>query len=244
MPRRMNESTRLGRAGAEWSSIASSSTETSACLTPAAGRAASRRSCWRGGADGRVICLDLIEIYHLAGGARFADEPRVELVVADLTHPLPIDEPVDAILSTATFHWMTDHPSLFLEPRLRAATARAAGRAMRRSRGTSRRSCGPLRGWVSRSAAGRRWRRRRRPGPGWRWRASLERHRHVAERRAHPDTRGRSISRGSCRPCAWAESPTTSAKTNARVSSTRSRPGCPNRSVTYVRPNITARRVG
>ena len=39
--------------------------------------------------------------------ARFGD--RVEFVEADLRGPLPIDEPVDAILSTATFHWIRDH---------------------------------------------------------------------------------------------------------------------------------------
>ena len=38
---------------------------------------------------------------------------RVTYVVADLREPLPIDEPVDAILSTATFHWITDHDRLF-----------------------------------------------------------------------------------------------------------------------------------
>src|SRR5215210_3956448 len=38
---------------------------------------------------------------------RFGD--RVTLVQADLARPLPLDEPVDAILSTATFHWVLDH---------------------------------------------------------------------------------------------------------------------------------------
>ena len=33
-------------------------------------------------------------------------------MVADLGEPLPI-EPVDAILSTATFHWVPDHDALF-----------------------------------------------------------------------------------------------------------------------------------
>jgi trans-aconitate 2-methyltransferase len=36
----------------------------------------------------------------------------VEFVVADLGRPLPVD-PVDAILSTATFHWVPDHDMLF-----------------------------------------------------------------------------------------------------------------------------------
>jgi trans-aconitate 2-methyltransferase len=42
--------------------------------------------------------------------ARFGE--RIEYVVADLGHPLRID-PVDAILSTATFHWVPDHAALF-----------------------------------------------------------------------------------------------------------------------------------
>jgi len=37
---------------------------------------------------------------------------RVQYVVADLARPLPI-APVDAILSTATFHWIADHEALF-----------------------------------------------------------------------------------------------------------------------------------
>ena len=37
---------------------------------------------------------------------------RMEFVVADLARPLPIS-PVDAILSTATFHWVLDHDALF-----------------------------------------------------------------------------------------------------------------------------------
>jgi trans-aconitate 2-methyltransferase len=43
--------------------------------------------------------------------ARFGD--RVEYVVADLGSPLPIDARLDAILSTATFHWVPDHDALF-----------------------------------------------------------------------------------------------------------------------------------
>jgi len=45
--------------------------------------------------------------------ARFGD--RVAFVVADLGRPLPLGPlaPVDAILSTATFHWVPDHDALF-----------------------------------------------------------------------------------------------------------------------------------
>ena len=53
---------------------------------------------------------------------RFGD--RVEYVVADLREPLPI-APVDAILSTATFHWIRDHDALF---RHLAAVLRPGGR--------------------------------------------------------------------------------------------------------------------
>jgi trans-aconitate 2-methyltransferase len=42
---------------------------------------------------------------------RFGD--RVEYIVADLSVPLPIEGLVDAVLSTATFHWVPDHDALF-----------------------------------------------------------------------------------------------------------------------------------
>jgi trans-aconitate 2-methyltransferase len=54
--------------------------------------------------------------------ARFGD--RVEYVVADLGRPLPI-APVDAILSTATFHWVPNHDALFVHL---AAVLRPGGR--------------------------------------------------------------------------------------------------------------------
>jgi trans-aconitate 2-methyltransferase len=70
---------------------------------------------------GRVIGLDGSAAMIEQARVRFAGEPRIELVVADLTAPLPIDGQVDAILSTATFHWITDHAALFrnLAPVLR-----------------------------------------------------------------------------------------------------------------------------
>jgi trans-aconitate 2-methyltransferase len=43
--------------------------------------------------------------------ARFGD--RVDYLVADLGRPLPLDGLVDAVLSTATFHWVPDHDALF-----------------------------------------------------------------------------------------------------------------------------------
>ncbi len=43
--------------------------------------------------------------------ARFGEQ--VAFVEADLGLPLPLATPVDAILSTATFHWVMDHDALF-----------------------------------------------------------------------------------------------------------------------------------
>jgi len=76
--------------------------------------------------DGRVVALDgstamIAEARRRL--ARFGE--RVEFVVADLGLPLPIDRPVDAILSTATFHWVPDHDALF---RNLAAVVRPGGR--------------------------------------------------------------------------------------------------------------------
>jgi trans-aconitate 2-methyltransferase len=50
---------------------------------------------------------------------------RVEYIVADLGRPIPLTEAVDAILSTATFHWVPDHDALF---RNLAAVLRPGGR--------------------------------------------------------------------------------------------------------------------
>jgi trans-aconitate 2-methyltransferase len=63
--------------------------------------------------DGQVIGLDGSAAMIEQASVRFAGDPRVELIVADLTEPLPLDRHVDAILSTATFHWIVDHASLF-----------------------------------------------------------------------------------------------------------------------------------
>jgi trans-aconitate 2-methyltransferase len=76
--------------------------------------------------SGHVIALDgSPAMIEEARGrlARFGD--RVDYVVADLGEPLPIEEPVDAVLSTATFHWVPDHDALF---RNLAAVIRAGGR--------------------------------------------------------------------------------------------------------------------
>lgn len=63
---------------------------------------------------GRVIALDgspsMIEQARRRL-QRFGD--RVGYLLADLALPLPIEEPMDAIVSTATFHWVQDHDALF-----------------------------------------------------------------------------------------------------------------------------------
>jgi trans-aconitate 2-methyltransferase len=60
---------------------------------------------------GEVVALDGSPSMIERARERLGD-PRVEFVVADLAQPLPI-APVDAILSTATFHWILDHEALF-----------------------------------------------------------------------------------------------------------------------------------
>jgi len=63
---------------------------------------------------GRVVALDAsASMLEQARGrlGRFGD--RVTYAQADLERPLPIAEPVDAVLSTATFHWVLDHDALF-----------------------------------------------------------------------------------------------------------------------------------
>jgi trans-aconitate 2-methyltransferase len=77
---------------------------------------------------GRVVALDaspsMVEEARRRL-ARFGD--RIEYVVADLNEPfeLPGSARADAILSTATFHWVPDHAALF---RNLAAVLRPGGR--------------------------------------------------------------------------------------------------------------------
>ena len=59
---------------------------------------------------GRVIAVD--ESASMVDAARRRLGPDVDLRVADLLE-LDLDEPVDAVLSTATFHWIADHDRLF-----------------------------------------------------------------------------------------------------------------------------------
>jgi len=59
---------------------------------------------------GRVIAVDMSESMVTAARERLG--PGAEICRADLLE-LELDEPVDAILSTATFHWIADHEELF-----------------------------------------------------------------------------------------------------------------------------------
>jgi trans-aconitate 2-methyltransferase len=65
---------------------------------------------------GHVIAID--ESPSMIAAARKRLGPNVDLRVGDLLE-LDLPDPVDAILSTATFHWIADHERLFT--RLRAA---------------------------------------------------------------------------------------------------------------------------
>ncbi|HEX7298472.1 MAG TPA: class I SAM-dependent methyltransferase [Solirubrobacteraceae bacterium] len=60
--------------------------------------------------DGRVLGVDMSASMVEAARERLGD--RVELHVADLT-AFDLDLRADAILSTATFHWIADHDGLF-----------------------------------------------------------------------------------------------------------------------------------
>ena len=63
---------------------------------------------------GHVVALDASASMIEAARRRLAPfDGRIDFVVADLGRPLPLADPVDAILSTATFHWLADHDALF-----------------------------------------------------------------------------------------------------------------------------------
>jgi trans-aconitate 2-methyltransferase len=62
---------------------------------------------------GRAIALDGSLQMLARARERFAGDARVSFVHADLERPLPLARPVDAIVSTSTFHWVRDHDALF-----------------------------------------------------------------------------------------------------------------------------------
>jgi trans-aconitate 2-methyltransferase len=76
--------------------------------------------------EGRVIAADAAPSMLAEARRRlerFGD--RVTFVECDLGAPLPLAGPVDAVLSTATFHWVPDHLALFANL---AGVLRAGGR--------------------------------------------------------------------------------------------------------------------
>jgi trans-aconitate 2-methyltransferase len=64
--------------------------------------------------DARVVAVDGSRAMLEQLRVRLADRSdRVEIVQADLTKPLPLQGHVDAVFSVATFHWISDHDTLF-----------------------------------------------------------------------------------------------------------------------------------
>jgi trans-aconitate 2-methyltransferase len=62
--------------------------------------------------EGSVLAVDGSRAMVEAARRRFAGEPRVRVERQDLLS-LEVEEPVDLIFSTATFHWIADHDRLF-----------------------------------------------------------------------------------------------------------------------------------
>jgi trans-aconitate 2-methyltransferase len=61
---------------------------------------------------GTVLAVDGSRAMVEAAAERFAGEPRVRVEHQDLLE-LEVEEPVDLVFSTATFHWIKDHDRLF-----------------------------------------------------------------------------------------------------------------------------------
>lgn len=64
--------------------------------------------------DARAVAVDGSGAMLEQLRVRLADQSdRVEIVQPDLTKPLPVQGHVDAVFSVATFHWISDHDTLF-----------------------------------------------------------------------------------------------------------------------------------
>jgi trans-aconitate 2-methyltransferase len=65
--------------------------------------------------EGRVVALDGSAAMVAAAYGRLGRHgANLALLVADLRHPLPLaPASLDAVISTATFHWLPDHDALF-----------------------------------------------------------------------------------------------------------------------------------
>ena len=81
--------------------------------------------------EGRVLCVDASPAMVARLRERLGD--RVTAWVQDLAE-LELPEPVDAVFSTATFHWIPDHQNLFDRLHARAEARRPARRPVRRRR--------------------------------------------------------------------------------------------------------------
>jgi trans-aconitate 2-methyltransferase len=98
---------------------------------------------------GRVIAVDASPAMVATARANLPDE--VDVHQADLAD-FALDEPVDAILSTATFHWIGDHDALFaclaraLEPGGRLE-AQCGGQGNVARLHAAARAVGPFDGW-------------------------------------------------------------------------------------------------
>ncbi|MFL5737954.1 MAG: class I SAM-dependent methyltransferase [Actinomycetota bacterium] len=63
---------------------------------------------------GRVTAVDASSTMLERLKSRLGDRlDRVDVIEADLTRPLPLRAPVDAVFSCAAFHWIADHQALF-----------------------------------------------------------------------------------------------------------------------------------
>ena len=63
---------------------------------------------------GRVLAIDGSQQMLAQLRERLAGQlDRVQVLQADLREPLPVPQPVDAVLSVATLHWLPDHARVF-----------------------------------------------------------------------------------------------------------------------------------
>lgn len=84
--------------------------------------------------QGRVIALDVSPTMLAEAAARLARfGDRVTVQAADLNLPLPVGEPADALLSTATLHWVLEQDGL---PGRLAAVLRSGGQLVVQCGGT------------------------------------------------------------------------------------------------------------
>ena len=153
------------RAGAPPSSTGCRSPATSGSSTPAAGAGRVTELLAERLPRGRVVALDGSPAMIDAARERLAPLRRPDRIRRRGPRRAAADraEPVDAVLSTATFHWVPDHDALFANLAAVTATRRLARRAVRRRRQHRLGQAGPRddRRRLARAASTsrRRWRR-------------------------------------------------------------------------------------